>query len=537
MLAPVQMGAVWGLITYTEFMLYNTWFPKMGYTVSYKKTSQVTIPYLKEQLESGQYGVLYINSHASPSAIGVEYYSTWFFSENQVQQRMNQLISTGVVESNEVDIGQTFDGWSIAITPQFIRNHARLANGALVFVHGCDTMGAQDWADAFTHAPGPAAVFVGYDSSIPYANLLILNDAWATSEFFGRMVQGKNVDEAVQGLHVSQNGIVASLKAAGLGSVVLVQPSQSYSVSFSSASDDGRTDVGPILFGSYTISPPATMNIPGPQSYVLSVNAPGYTFDHWSYSGGVTVDNANQQQTRATVNSAGTLSAYFKKGGTTYFSVSLSSYADDGSSNIGQITVAGAAYSLPATVSKTAGSYSVSMSAPSGYDFDHWETSGSVSISGASLSVSGNGEVKAFIKKRTGGSVLLTVGTDPTGVCTPSGGGSYSYNAVAQVSVPGQVGDYYFFYWRQDGQVITGLGAWVSADGLTLYVRMDTPHTVIAVFDQRSGATIMSRTTDGQENIGKIYDNFYIDQPFAVSPPHTFLWSVNNDGSWAPHAL
>ncbi len=63
------------------------------------------------------------------------------------------------------------------------------------------------------------------------------------------------------------------------------------------------------------------------------------------------------------------------------YTVSLSSRTIDGQTNVGSITFDSQAYSLPATVSKTSGTYQVTGNPPAEYSFDLWEYSGSISVS------------------------------------------------------------------------------------------------------------------------------------------------------------
>ena len=80
--------------------------------------------------------------------------------------------------------------------------------------------------------------------------------------------------------------------------------------------------------------------------------------------------------------------------------IHLESEEDTGASaNLGTITFDGVPYSLPDDISKAIGNYSAEYFADAGYLFDHWETTGLVSVSDANanptnLTVSGDGTLK-----------------------------------------------------------------------------------------------------------------------------------------------
>jgi outer membrane protein assembly factor BamB len=83
------------------------------------------------------------------------------------------------------------------------------------------------------------------------------------------------------------------------------------------------------------------------------------------------------------------------------YSIHLESLEYSGaSSNKGTIVFDGVSYSsLPTDISKAAGTYSVSYTAASGYQFDHLQTSGSISVAGStSVVVSGAGTVTIVYK-------------------------------------------------------------------------------------------------------------------------------------------
>lgn len=84
--------------------------------------------------------------------------------------------------------------------------------------------------------------------------------------------------------------------------------------------------------------------------------------------------------------------------------VSLESRQDKGvSRNLGKITIQGQARSLPNTISTVTGSYSASYTPASGYVFDHWETTGSVTTASTTanpvaVNVGGTGTLRVVYK-------------------------------------------------------------------------------------------------------------------------------------------
>ncbi len=83
----------------------------------------------------------------------------------------------------------------------------------------------------------------------------------------------------------------------------------------------------------------------------------------------------------------------------TLYNVHLESMEDTGAtSSLGSIFFAGQSYTLPADVPKPEGTYEVSYTAPLGYVFDHWETSGDISIFGSTVTVTGDGTLTAFYR-------------------------------------------------------------------------------------------------------------------------------------------
>ena len=125
-------------------------------------------------------------------------------------------------------------------------------------------------------------------------------------------------------------------------------------------------------------------------SYSVTANVPaGWTFSNWVTTGGVSVSGST-----ATVTGAGTIKAVF-----TQVKYTIIFYMDP--STIGSITFAGTTYTHGQTGQYAAGSYTVTANAPSGWTFSNWVTTGGVTISGSTATVTGTGTIKAVFTQIT----------------------------------------------------------------------------------------------------------------------------------------
>ena len=85
-----------------------------------------------------------------------------------------------------------------------------------------------------------------------------------------------------------------------------------------------------------------------------------------------------------------------------FYNISLQSQQDTAaSSNLGTITSEGASYVLPKTITKEVGLYSVEYTAATVYMFDHWETTGAITVMdtnavSTTIMVSGDCTIKAI---------------------------------------------------------------------------------------------------------------------------------------------
>jgi len=134
----------------------------------------------------------------------------------------------------------------------------------------------------------------------------------------------------------------------------------------------------------------------------IQANTPsGYTFTGWTTAGSVSVTNPSNPSTTLTVNGPGDLTANFSP---IIYRIHLESKEDNSAtSNLGTITFDGSSFGLPTNVSKTAGSYSATYNPASGYAFDHWETTGGISVASANsqtttVTVSNAGTLTAVYK-------------------------------------------------------------------------------------------------------------------------------------------
>jgi len=146
------------------------------------------------------------------------------------------------------------------------------------------------------------------------------------------------------------------------------------------------TTIGSITFAGTTYTNGQTGKYAA-GSYSVSANAPsGWKFNNWVTTGGVTISGST-----ATVTGSGTIKALF-----TQIKYTITFYTDP--STVGSITFAGTTYTNGQTGLYAAGSYSVSANAPSGWVFDHWVTTGGVTVSGSTATVTGAGTIKAVFQ-------------------------------------------------------------------------------------------------------------------------------------------
>ncbi len=143
--------------------------------------------------------------------------------------------------------------------------------------------------------------------------------------------------------------------------------------------------------------------------YVAHANPPsGYTFNHWTTTGGLIADSPNSQTTNVEVSGDGTLKAWF-----TPPPLTVTFYTDPTSGD--SITFNGNTYTNGQSTTVNAGTYSITGNPPSGYVFSQWtSTCGTVTNPNAqstSVAVSQTGYLKAWFIIPP---VTVTFYTDPT---------------------------------------------------------------------------------------------------------------------------
>ena len=131
------------------------------------------------------------------------------------------------------------------------------------------------------------------------------------------------------------------------------------------------------------------------------VPSAGYEFVQWETSGEISVSDVSLNPTGVAVIGDGTLRAVYRQ---VTYNVTLESSEDNAAStNLGTMILAGSAWTLPQSLSKPSGNYSLQYIGASGYAFDHWETTGGISVSSTDVNptitcIVGEGSLKAVYK-------------------------------------------------------------------------------------------------------------------------------------------
>jgi hypothetical protein len=214
--------------------------------------------------------------------------------------------------------------------------------------------------------------------------------------------------EVSGGVSVSTStSATTSLTVTGSGTLRAIYSYNAYVVFLTSREDNGASmNKGTITFDGAVLSLPGdVMKVPGTYSVSYSP-ATGYTFVRWEKTGAVSIYNPNSASTTVTVQLTGSLKAVYSITTQTLYKIDLKSREDGGAtSNMGRTTFAGVAYSqLPAQVSKTAGSYSISYIPATGYAFLRWQVSGAITVTQSSsqsttAQVTGQGTLTAVYRK------------------------------------------------------------------------------------------------------------------------------------------
>jgi hypothetical protein len=225
-------------------------------------------------------------------------------------------------------------------------------------------------------------------------------------------------------------------------------------------------------------------------TYNIAANpAGGYNFDHWATTGGLSVGSASSASTTCTVSGAGTLSMVQSVAPPVEYTVTF----DTDPEATGTITFAAVTYNDGNTVNKTAATYNIAANPAGGYYFDHWVTTGGLSVASATsasttCTVSGAGTLSMVQTQTPPVEYTVTFDTDPeaTGTITFA---AVTYNdgntvnkSAATYTIPAHPGSgYYFDHWVTTGglSVASATSAsttcTVSGAGTLSMVQTETP--------------------------------------------------------------
>jgi hypothetical protein len=181
---------------------------------------------------------------------------------------------------------------------------------------------------------------------------------------------------------------------SGAGTLSMVQtaiPPTEYTITF----DTVPAATGTITFAAVTYSDGNTVN-KAANTYAITANpAGGYYFQQWQTTGSLSVAAPGSASTTCTVSGAGTLRMVQTQTPPAEYTVTF----DTDPEATGSITFAAVTYSDGNTVNKAAATYAITAHPGSGYYFDGWQTTGSLSVTSASsasttCTVSGAGTLR-----------------------------------------------------------------------------------------------------------------------------------------------
>jgi hypothetical protein len=220
----------------------------------------------------------------------------------------------------------------------------------------------------------------------------------------------------------------------------------------------------------------ATVSYVGPISGSITTDSNGYYTIQNTPEGSYQLTASmtgyiTSSPTNSYVPPGGTATVNFQLQSSTY---SLTFYTDPSTS--GSITCGGYTYSNGQTGQYAVGSYSVTANAPTGYAFSVWMTSGGVSVSGSTATVSGPGSIKAVFVP----SPPFSDGFEEGSIAVPPWSGQTSTGTVLvvqssvehqgsyalQVSGLGSTGDFGFAYYGLSGTEFTASAWYMFKDTL-----------------------------------------------------------------------
>ncbi len=168
----------------------------------------------------------------------------------------------------------------------------------------------------------------------------------------------------------------------------------------------------PIVFGGNLAPAGTVLEVPTGTYNISAPSCAGFDFVAWSASGGLFL-GSDVASTSLVVSSAGALTAVYAPLAESGQAVLLVSVTPSGCG--AAVEIAGVFYANGSTVVLGLGSYPIATGPCPGYTFQGWGTGGEASVSGATLSVQGNGTLTAtFVSSGgSGGGATSGSGTSP----------------------------------------------------------------------------------------------------------------------------
>jgi hypothetical protein len=228
----------------------------------------------------------------------------------------------------------------------------------------------------------PAATGSITFDSVGYNDGNTVDKAAATYNIAANPAGGYNFDHwaTTGGLSVGASGSASTTcTVSGAGTLSMVQtvvPPTEYTVTF----DTVPAATGTITFDGVGYNDGNTVDKAAATYNIAANPAGGYYFDHWATTGGLSVGASGSASTTCTVSGAGTLSMVQTVEQPTEYTVTF----DTVPAATGTITFAAVTYNDGNSVDKTAGTYAIMANPAGGYYFDHWVTTGGVSVSSSS---------------------------------------------------------------------------------------------------------------------------------------------------------
>ena len=274
---------------------------------------------------------------------------------------------------------------------------------------------------------------------------------FATISFTAKMAAGISALALSNVIVADINADPVTITVTGGSVTVGGAPPTEYTVTF----DTVPVATGTITFDSVSYSDGNTVDKAAATYNIVANPGSGYDFDQWVTTGGLAVASSGSVSTTCTVSGDGTLSmAQTQEEYTVTF--------DTDPEATGSITFDSVVYNDGNTVDKAAATYNIVANPGSGYDFDHWVTTGGLAVASASsasttCTVSGAGTL-SMVQTPESQQYTVTFDTDPvaTGTITFASVGYFDGNTVdktagtyAIMANPGS--GYYFDEWQTTG--------------------------------------------------------------------------------------